>query len=78
MKHLSKDRSMQGMNELIDRCVNRHIARLLSELEEANCPAIYRDAVKGKLGWLRSDLHELITKEPERTNDRQTNKPIQA
>ena len=48
------------MNGLIDRIVNRHMARLLFELEEANCPAVYRNAVKGKLGWMRSDLHEAI------------------
>jgi hypothetical protein len=39
-----------------DAIINRHIARLLSELEEAACPVIFRDAVKSKLQWLRSDL----------------------
>jgi len=42
-----------------DRIINRHIARLLSELEDANCPSIYIQAVKSKLAWLRSDLNEL-------------------
>ncbi len=41
---------------LIDAICNRHIARILTDLEEANCPAIFRDAVKSKLQWLRSDL----------------------
>jgi hypothetical protein len=39
--------------------VNRHMARLLSELEDAGCPVIFRDAVKSKLQWLRSDLNEM-------------------
>jgi len=40
-----------------DAIINRHMARLLSELEDAGCPAIFRDAVKSKLAWLRSDLN---------------------
>lgn len=49
------------MNEMsdTDRVINRHIARLLSELEEARCPSVYVQAVKSKLTWLRSDLKEL-------------------
>ena len=39
-----------------DAIVNRHMARLLTELEEAGCPALFRDAVKSKLAWLRDDL----------------------
>jgi hypothetical protein len=42
-----------------DAIINRHMARLLSELEEAGCPVIFRDAVKSKLAWLRSDLNDL-------------------
>jgi hypothetical protein len=42
-----------------DRIINRHTARLLTELEEANCPIIYVHAVKSKLAWMRSDLNEL-------------------
>jgi hypothetical protein len=40
-----------------DTIINRHMARLLSELEDAGCPVIFRDAVKSKLAWLRSDLN---------------------
>jgi len=36
--------------------INRHMARLLSDLEDAACPAIFRDAVKTELVWLRDDL----------------------
>ena len=43
----------------LNRIVNRHMARLLDELHEAGCPAIFRDAVKAKMQWLRADLNEL-------------------
>jgi len=36
--------------------INRHMARLLKNLEDAGCPAIYKDAVKAEFVWLRSDL----------------------
>ena len=42
-----------------DAIINRHMARLLSELEEASCPSIFREAVKTKLVWLREDLNEM-------------------
>jgi len=54
-----------------DGIINRHMARLLSELEEAGCPAIFREAVKSKLQWLRSDLNEMKEEERnERTGHR--------
>jgi len=52
--------------------VNRHMARLLSELEDAGCPAIFRDAVKSKLAWLRSDLEETNDTKERSGNDRDT------
>ena len=54
-----RNERIERMKE-IDMICNRHMARLLDELEEANCPAIYRNAVKGKLQWLRKDLNEMI------------------
>ena len=59
------------MTELTDtdKVINRHIARLLSELEDANCPTIYVQAVKSKLSWMRADLNDLKGQERnERTN----------
>lgn len=38
--------------------VNRHMVRLLTNLEDAGCPVVFRDAVKSELVWLRSDLNE--------------------
>jgi hypothetical protein len=49
-----------------DAIINRHMARLLSELEDAGCPSIFRDAVKSKLAWLRSDLRADATERVER------------
>jgi len=53
-----------GMNEKkepseSDLIISRHMARLLTELEDAGCPLIFREAVKSKLRWMRSDLNEL-------------------
>lgn len=45
-------------NEL-SRIVNRHKARLLTNLEEAGCPQIFRNAVVAELDWLRSDLSKI-------------------
>ncbi len=54
------------MNETTDtqgKIINRHIARLLTNLEQASCPEIFVQAVKSELTWLRSDLKELSEKE---------------
>lgn len=45
-------------NEL-SRLVNRHKARLLTNLEDAGCPQIFRNAVVAELDWLRSDLTKI-------------------
>ena len=48
-----------------DQIVNRHIARLMSNLEQANCPEIFMQAVKTELTWLRSDVREWAETESE-------------
>ena len=53
---------MNELTEITDKIINRHIARLLTNLEQANCPDIYVQAVKSELSWLRSDLKELLEK----------------
>jgi hypothetical protein len=45
-----------------DKIVNRHLARLLDNLEQASCPTVYIQAVKSEISWLRSDLKELQEK----------------
>ena len=47
-----------------NRIINRHKARLLSNLEEANCPDVYIQSVASGLNWLRQDICELMN-----TND---------
>ena len=43
-----------------NRTINRHKARLLSDLEAAGCPQIFRNAVVAELDWLRSDLNKIV------------------
>jgi hypothetical protein len=42
--------------EAVARIINRHMARLLSDLEEAECPKLYVSAVKSAFSWLKSDI----------------------
>jgi hypothetical protein len=42
------------------KIINRHIARILTELEDDGCPVLIFDNVKSRLGWLRSDIVEAI------------------
>jgi hypothetical protein len=48
---------MNDDNE-VNTLVNRHMARLLTDLEDAKCPRVYHGIVKGALVWLRSDICE--------------------
>jgi hypothetical protein len=47
--------------EVLKSC-NRHMARLLCDLEEARCPKVYRDVVRGGMKYLRHDMLELAEK----------------
>lgn len=49
----------------IVRMVNRHMARLLFNLEEAGCLRAYRDAVRAEMKWLRADLLAELEREKE-------------
>ena len=60
---------MSELNE-INRIVNRHKARMLGRLEEANCPDIFIDSVCSDINWLRSDLNEYVR--TERNDDDET------
>ena len=55
------------MNET-NQIINRHMARLLCELEDAECPVLYRMAVKAAFQWLRSDLVDKEGARDERCN----------
>ena len=52
-------REQHELTDSIEQLVNRHIARLMTNLEAANCPEVYKQAAKAELTWLRSDLKEL-------------------
>lgn len=54
--------------------INRHMARLLQNLEDAACPAVYRDAVKAELVWLRSDLTQQGDDRHDEDDDRDGNR----
>ena len=41
--------------EVLQSC-NRHMARLLCDLEDAQCPNVYRDVVRAGLKYLRHDM----------------------
>lgn len=45
--------------QTIDKIVNRHMARTLSDLEDAGCPSVFISAVKSSFVWLRSDLSKM-------------------
>ena len=47
--------------EVLQSC-NRHMARLLCDLEEAQCPRVYRDMVRAGLKYLRHDMLVLSEK----------------
>jgi hypothetical protein len=47
--------------EVLKSC-NRHMARLLCDLEEAQCPKVHREIVKRELQWLRHDLLAIVDK----------------
>lgn len=50
----------------IERIVNRHMARMLSNLEQAGCPVVFIDWIKSGLSWLRSDLVEALKESNEK------------
>ena len=50
---------MTDLTEDTTRTVNRHMARLLTKLEQRGVPWRIRMIVKSALVWLRDDLAEL-------------------
>jgi hypothetical protein len=57
----------------LTRSINRHKARLLCNLEEIDCPAIYVEAVKSAYNWLRSDLQKITNESDTNENKQETN-----
>lgn len=50
-----RDNGLMDGNEVL-RIANRYVAIIMTDLEEANCPAVYKIAVKSLLIRMRSDL----------------------
>jgi hypothetical protein len=50
----------EGLLESILRSANRHIGRCLQDLEDANCPGVYRGAVRREMQWQRDDALAII------------------
>jgi len=66
-------------NELkeVNRIVNRHKVRILTNLEKADCPQIFIDAVKAEINWLRTDLNDIDRNEgPQNEQGNQAQEPI--
>lgn len=47
------------------RMINRHMARLLHNLEEAGCPKVFVAEVKNKMQYLRKDFNDELDRENE-------------
>jgi hypothetical protein len=66
---------MTDHQALVLQSCNRHMARLLYNLERANCPKVYHAAVKNELAYLRDDMvalaktHAYTTVDKHRMND---------
>jgi len=62
-----------NMNETTEstRIINRHKARLLCNLEDINCPKVYKDAIISAFNWMRSDLQLITRNEGNTYNDTQ-------
>jgi len=54
------------MIDTITDIVNRHMARLLTNLEDAHCPDVYLRAVKSEMQWLRKDLQDAVDAKAQR------------
>lgn len=42
------------------RIINRHIARILTELEDEQCPVLIFEHIKDRLTWLRKDILDAL------------------
>lgn len=44
------------MEQEIQRLCNRHLAQLLTKLDQIDTPEIIKDSIKQQFNWLQSDL----------------------
>jgi hypothetical protein len=57
------------LSDEIVRLCNRHIARLMCDLEDSQCPPVFRGLVRSEMQWLRRDLVEAVEKSEGRNGD---------
>lgn len=74
MRTRNESEAMNGIKEKteVNAIINRHIARIMTDLEDAGCATIFRDAVKGKLQWMRSDVNAVFGTNGDQKNVGQT------
>jgi hypothetical protein len=53
---------MTDLQSQVLKSCNRHLARLLCDLEEAQCPKVYREIVKRAMQYMRHDMLVLSEK----------------
>jgi len=49
-----------GQEREIDRLTNRHIGKLLDQIENINLPEIARSAIKREFWWLNEDIKQVM------------------
>lgn len=54
---------MLNTKDEITRMINRHIARIMCNLEESGCPLVYKNAVKSAMVLIHADLLDVCTPE---------------
>lgn len=54
---------MLNTKDEITRIINRHIARIMTSLEEAGCPLVFNNAVKSAMVLIHADLANVVTPE---------------
>jgi len=45
----------------INQITSRHIARILTQFEEANIPSVFRDAVKREMWYMADDIKYVVS-----------------
>jgi hypothetical protein len=54
-----------NVDSQITAITNRHVARILSQLEEANMPAVCTAAVKREFWFLADDIKQVVSQKQE-------------
>lgn len=66
MHHIKKETQQESVNRLH----NRHLAKLLTQLNELNLPTIVIEAIKNQMSRYTTDIKEQVLKSNQATNDK--------